>query len=133
VEHIVGFCRIFELKILIDECFGAHFYFKALSNFKEIWRSPLHKEDNKYNEDSPVNSAVSFKQRQIYETYFFFNNHFLPSYQNWINHLERMDNTRLRNTSSTTNLQEEEIVDAQKTMTTRRCRNRSNELIHGGR
>jgi hypothetical protein len=32
--------------------------------------------------------------------------------QNWINHLERMDNTRLRNTPWTANLEEEEIVDA---------------------
>ena len=31
--------------------------------------------------------------------------------QNWINHLERMDITRTRNTPSTTNLQEEETVD----------------------
>jgi len=26
----------FELKILIDECSGAHFVFKTLRNFKEI-------------------------------------------------------------------------------------------------
>jgi len=32
--------------------------------------------------------------------------------QNWINHLERMDNTRLPKPPSTTNLEEEEIVDA---------------------
>jgi hypothetical protein len=32
--------------------------------------------------------------------------------QNWINHLERMDNTNSRHTPSTTNLEEEEIVDA---------------------
>jgi hypothetical protein len=32
--------------------------------------------------------------------------------QNWINHLERTDNTRIRNTTSTTNLEEEDIVDA---------------------
>ena len=32
--------------------------------------------------------------------------------QNWINHHERMDNTRLPNTPSNTNLEEEEIVDA---------------------
>ena len=32
--------------------------------------------------------------------------------QNWINHLERMDNTRPRNTHSTTNLEEGEIVNA---------------------
>jgi hypothetical protein len=35
-------------------------------------------------------------------------------------------------TPSTTNLEEEEIVDAQETMATRRCRNGSNDLIHGG-
>ena len=34
--------------------------------------------------------------------------------QNWINHLERMENTRLaKNTPSATNLEEEETVDAQ--------------------
>jgi hypothetical protein len=32
--------------------------------------------------------------------------------QNWINHLERIDNTRLRNTPSTTNLEGEGIMDA---------------------
>ena len=32
--------------------------------------------------------------------------------QNWINHLERMGNTRFRNTPSTTDLEEEDIVDA---------------------
>ena len=32
--------------------------------------------------------------------------------QNWINYLERMDNTRLPNTPSTTSLEEEEMVDA---------------------
>jgi hypothetical protein len=32
--------------------------------------------------------------------------------QNWINHLERTDNTILLKTPSTTNLEEEEIVDA---------------------
>jgi hypothetical protein len=32
--------------------------------------------------------------------------------QNWINHLERMNNSRLRKTSSTANLEEDEIVDA---------------------
>jgi len=32
--------------------------------------------------------------------------------QNWINHLERMDNTRLPKQPSTTNLEEEEVVDA---------------------
>jgi len=52
--------------------------------------------------------------------------------QNWINHLERTDNTRLpkhalnykpRGSSWT----------PQETMATRRCRNRSNDLIHGGK
>jgi len=32
--------------------------------------------------------------------------------QNWINHLERLTTPDLRNTSSTTNLEEEKIVDA---------------------
>jgi hypothetical protein len=32
--------------------------------------------------------------------------------QNWINHLERTDNTRLPKHDLTTNLEEEEIVDA---------------------
>jgi hypothetical protein len=32
--------------------------------------------------------------------------------QNWINNFEGMDNTRLRNTPSTTNLEGEETVDA---------------------
>jgi hypothetical protein len=32
--------------------------------------------------------------------------------QNWINHLERTDNTRLPKQPSTTNLEEEEVVDA---------------------
>jgi hypothetical protein len=32
--------------------------------------------------------------------------------QSWINHLERTDNTRPLNTPSTTNLEEEEIVDS---------------------
>ena len=31
---------------------------------------------------------------------------------NWMNQLERMDNTSLPNTRSTTNLEEEQIVDA---------------------
>jgi hypothetical protein len=39
--------------------------------------------------------------------------------RNWINHLERMDNTRLPNTPSTTNLEEEGIVAPQETMATR--------------
>jgi hypothetical protein len=34
------------------------------------------------------------------------------SKQNWINHLERMDNTDFRNMPSTTNLEGEEIVEA---------------------
>jgi hypothetical protein len=32
--------------------------------------------------------------------------------QNWINHLERLDNTRFPKHASTTNLEEKEIVDA---------------------
>jgi hypothetical protein len=38
-----------------------------------------------------------------------------------------------RNTPSTINLEEEEIVDPTEKMATRRCRKRSNELIHAGR
>jgi hypothetical protein len=40
--------------------------------------------------------------------------------RNWINHLERKDNTRLPNTP-------------QEKMATRRCRNTSKDIIHGGR
>jgi len=54
--------------------------------------------------------------------------------QNWINHLERMDNTRL--TKHALNYKrrgEKRSWTPQEKMATRRCRNRSNDLIHGGR
>ena len=49
--------------------------------------------------------------------------------QNWINHLERMDNTRLQKHA----LNYKPPWTPQETMAMRRCRNRSNDLIHGRR
>jgi len=41
------------------------------------------------------------------------NNYVINKYkQNWINHLERMDKTDARNTLSTTNPEDEDLVDA---------------------
>ena len=54
--------------------------------------------------------------------------------QNWINRLERMDNTRLP--KHALNYEPQGRRDRgrpRKTMATRRCRNRSNDLIDGGR
>ena len=54
--------------------------------------------------------------------------------KNWINHLERMDNTRLPKYAL--NYKPRGRRDRrrpQETMAMRRCRSRSNDLIHGGR
>ena len=54
--------------------------------------------------------------------------------QNWINHLERMDNNRLPKLAL--NYKPRGRRDRRrprKMMATRRCRNRSNDLIHGGK
>ena len=54
--------------------------------------------------------------------------------QNWINHLARMDNTRLQ--KHALNYKPRGRRDRgrpQETMAMRRCRNRSNDLIHRGR
>jgi hypothetical protein len=54
--------------------------------------------------------------------------------QNWINHLDRMDNTRLPKYVLTYKPRGKKgSRTPQETMATRRCRNRSNELIHGGK
>ena len=51
--------------------------------------------------------------------------------QNWINHLERMDNTRLP--KHALSYKPWRSWTPQEMMAVRRCRNRSNDLIHGGR
>jgi len=54
--------------------------------------------------------------------------------QNWINHLERMDNTRLpKHALKYKTSRKKRPWTPQETMAMRRCRNRSNDLIHGGR
>jgi hypothetical protein len=54
--------------------------------------------------------------------------------QNWINHLERMDNIRLPKFALTYKPRGKKgSRTPQETMATRRCRNRSNDLIDGGR
>jgi len=54
--------------------------------------------------------------------------------QNWINHLERMDNTRLPETRPQLQTsRKKRSWTPQETMAMRRCRNRPNNLIHGGR
>jgi len=53
--------------------------------------------------------------------------------QNWTNHLERMDNTRLPKHYLVQTSRKKRPWTAQETMAMRRCRNRSNDLIHGGR
>jgi len=53
--------------------------------------------------------------------------------QNWINHLERMDNTRLPKRPQLQTSRKKRSWTPQETMAKRRCRNRSNDLIHGGR
>jgi len=54
--------------------------------------------------------------------------------QNWINQLERMDNTRLPKTRpQLQTARKKRSWTPQETMAMRRCRNRSNDLIHGGR
>jgi len=52
--------------------------------------------------------------------------------QNWINHLERTDSTRLPKHKLQTQRKKRSWTP-QETMATRRCRNRSSDLIHGGR
>ena len=53
--------------------------------------------------------------------------------QNWINHLERMDNTRLpKHALNYKPRGEMRSWTPQEKMATRRCRNSSNDLIHGG-
>jgi len=54
--------------------------------------------------------------------------------QNWINHLERMDNTRLpKHVLNYKPRGRRDRGRPQEKMATRRCRNRSNDLIYGGR
>jgi hypothetical protein len=54
--------------------------------------------------------------------------------QNWINYLERMDNIRLpKHALNYKTSREKRSWTPQENMVTRRCRNRSNDLIHGGR
>jgi hypothetical protein len=62
--------------------------------------------------------------------------------QNWINHLERMDNTRLpkhalnykpRGSPQLQTSRKKRSWMPQETIAMRRSRNRSNDLIHGGR
>ena len=54
--------------------------------------------------------------------------------QNWINHLERTDNTKLPKYALTYKPPgKKESRTPQETMATRRCRNRSNEITHGGK
>jgi len=58
----------------------------------------------------------------------------LKSKQNWINHLERMDNTRLPKYDLNYKPPGKKgSWTPQETMAVRRCRNRSNDLINGGR
>jgi hypothetical protein len=52
--------------------------------------------------------------------------------QNWINHLERMETPDSRNTQLQAS-RKRRLWMPQETMATRGCRNRSNDLIHGGR
>jgi len=47
--------------------------------------------------------------------------------------LRELITTDSRNTPSTKNHEEKEIVETQETMVGRRCRKMSNDLIHGGR
>jgi len=52
--------------------------------------------------------------------------------QNWISHLDRMDNNRLPNTQPRLQTPRTKILWTPKeTMATRQGRNRSNDLIHG--
>ena len=52
--------------------------------------------------------------------------------QNWINHLERTDNTRLpKHALNYKPRGKKRPWTPQETMAKRRCRNRSNDLIHG--
>jgi len=53
--------------------------------------------------------------------------------QNWINHIDRMDNTRLPKRPHLQTPEKKGSRTPQETMTMRRCRNGSNYLIHGGR
>jgi hypothetical protein len=54
--------------------------------------------------------------------------------QNWIDHLERMDNTRLPKQAPFYNpLERRDRWRPQETMAKCRCRNRSYSLIHGRR
>jgi hypothetical protein len=55
--------------------------------------------------------------------------------QKWINHLERMDSTRLlkHGLNYKPRGRSERSWTPQEMMATRRCRNRSSDLIHGGR
>jgi hypothetical protein len=54
--------------------------------------------------------------------------------QKWINHLARMDNTRLpKHGPPLQTSRKKRSWTPQETMAMRRCRNRSNDLIHGGR
>ena len=53
--------------------------------------------------------------------------------QNWINHLERTDNTRLsKHALNYKPRGKKRSWTPQETMATLRCRNRSSDLIHGG-
>ena len=52
--------------------------------------------------------------------------------QNWINHLERLDKTPETRPQLQTSRKKRSWT-TQETRATRRCRNRSNDLIHGGR
>jgi hypothetical protein len=53
--------------------------------------------------------------------------------QNWINHLERMDDTRLPKHALNYKPRGRRDRGPQETMAKRRCRNRSNDLNHGRR
>jgi len=54
--------------------------------------------------------------------------------QNWINHIERMDNAKLpKHALNYKPSRKKRSWTPQETMAMRRCRNRSNDLIHGER
>jgi len=67
--------------------------------------------------DPLVQKLKLVSQRNKHRTFFFQKSPFLQDVrtkykQNWINHLERMDNNRPPKHASTTNPKDEEIVDA---------------------
>ena len=54
--------------------------------------------------------------------------------QNWIDHIDRLDNNSLPETRPQLQIsRKKRLWTPQETMAMRRCRDRSNDLIHGGR